>query len=338
MHQYLITGGAGFIGSHFIDYLLLCDKQAMIVNLDNLSYAGTRPYPEANASAGNYHFIKGDISDQGTIRQVFEHYRPQTIINFAAESHVDRSLRDPGVFVRTNVVGTQVLLEAARCFQTELFVQISTDEVYGEAASGQEPFTEESPLKPSNPYSASKAAADLMVHAYQRTFKLPAVITRCTNNFGPRQYPEKLIPVVIANALAGKPIPVYGDGRQIRDWLFVKDHCRAIHAIISRGYSGQIYNIAGQHQFTNMEVIGAILVELQRQMMADDPRLEYISPQLIEHIEDRQGHDRCYAINAEKTTQRTGWKPQTTFAKGIEDTVSWYLQNQEWLRQFYSMR
>lgn len=333
MKTYLITGGAGFIGSHFIDLLLRKYKDLVtVVNLDNLSYAGTRPYPDANLNRENYHFVKADICDSDAVQEVFVRYRPDKVIHFAAESHVDRSILDPGIFVRTNVMGTQILLEAARKFGTALFLQVSTDEVYG-SASQTNPFQEDSPLNPSSPYAASKAAADLLVQAYYRTFQLPIVITRCTNNYGPRQYPEKLIPLVIDHALQGKPIPVYGDGLQMRDWLFVDDHCAAIDIIMQGGKIGEIYNIGSSIQLPNIDVITTILSELKEQMGSDNRRYSHINQELIAHVEDRKGHDRCYRIDTGKIKEEFDWEPQITFSEGIKETVSWYLNHQEWFEQ-----
>jgi dTDP-glucose 4,6-dehydratase len=330
---YLITGGAGFIGSHFVDLLLSkTNDQLTVVNLDNLSYAGTRPYPETNATEYNYHFVKADICDIDAVQEVFTRYRPDKVIHFAAESHVDRSILDPGIFIRTNVMGTQILLESARKFGTELFLQVSTDEVYG-SANPANPFTEVSPLNPSSPYSASKAAADLLAQAYYRTFQLPVIITRCTNNYGPRQFPEKLIPLVIANALNGKPIPVYGDGMQMRDWLYVDDHCTAIDKIIQYGKTGEIYNIGSGCQFPNIEVVSTVIKEIKKQPEHDKSCLSHINQGLIAHVEDRKGHDRCYSINMDKIQEEINWKPQSSFQEGIRETVSWYLQHREWLAQ-----
>lgn len=328
---YLITGGAGFIGSHFVDFLLSKrDDQMTIVNLDNLSYAGTRPYPEKNVTENNYHFVRADICDIDAVQEVFARYRPQKVIHFAAESHVDRSILDPGIFIRTNVMGTQILLEAARKYECELFLQVSTDEVYGSASEAKS-FSEECPLNPSSPYSASKAAADLLVQAYYRTFGLPVIITRCTNNYGPRQYPEKLIPLVIDHTLNGKPIPVYGDGLQKRDWMFVDDHCAAIDKIIQWGKIGEIYNIGSGLPVPNIDVIKTVMAELQKQMESDDSRLPYIDQGLITHIEDRKGHDRCYSIDTRKIKEEIAWQPRITFSEGIRETVSWYLNHCGWL-------
>ncbi len=330
---YLITGGAGFIGSHFVDLLLSRnDDQITVVNLDNLSYAGTHPYPEKNATQNNYHFIRADICDIDAVQEVFARYRPQKVIHFAAESHVDRSILDPGIFIRTNVMGTQVLLEASRKFGIDLFLQVSTDEVYG-SANHNDLFTEASPLHPSSPYSASKAAADLLVQAYYRTYQLPVIITRCTNNYGPRQFPEKLIPLVITHALSGKMIPVYGDGRQRRDWLYVGDHCAAIDTIIRSGKIGEVYNIGSNFQIPNIDIVNTVLAELENQLVQDDNSFTPISRSLITHVEDRKGHDRCYSIDTTRIRNELGWNPQMSFAQGIRETVSWYLQNRQWLEQ-----
>lgn len=330
---FLITGGAGFIGSHFVDLLLSKnDDQMTVVNLDNLSYAGTRPYPEKNEPKNNYHFVRADICDVDAVQEVFARYHPQKVIHFAAETHVDRSILDPDIFIRTNVMGTQVLLEASRKFGIDLFLQVSTDEVYG-SANQNDLFTEGSPLQPSSPYSASKAAADLLVQAYYRTYQMPVIITRCTNNYGPRQFPEKLIPLVIAHALSGKMIPIYGDGRQMRDWLYVEDHCAAIDKIIRSGKIGEIYNIGSSFQIPNIDIVSTVLAELENQWVKDDNSFISINRNLITHIEDRKGHDRCYCIDTTRIRDELGWKPQMPFAEGIRETVSWYLHNLQWLVQ-----
>ncbi|HRW12517.1 MAG TPA: dTDP-glucose 4,6-dehydratase [Syntrophomonas sp.] len=333
LDTYLITGGAGFIGSHLID-LLLSKKQPQVrvINLDNLSYAGTRPYPENHVNENNYRFIKADICDSAAVEEIFARYKPVKVIHLAAESHVDRSIIDPLIFVRTNVTGTQILLEAARRFATELFLQVSTDEVYG-ASTLDHPCSETSPLNPSSPYAASKAAADLLVQAYQRTYQLPVIISRCTNNYGPRQFPEKLIPLVIAHALHGKPIPVYGDGQQRRDWLYVDDHCQALEKILQYGKIGAIYNIAGHCHLPNLDVIRLILGEMEEQLEPHDPCRKNLSQRLITRVADRPGHDRCYSLATARIKKEIDWQPRVALAEGVRATVSWYLQNRSWLEQ-----
>lgn len=327
----LVTGGAGFIGSNFIRYML-STYDYKIINLDLLTYAGNLENLKDIADDERYHFIKGDICDRELLDVIFNKYDIDVVINFAAESHVDRSIEDPEIFLKTNVLGTQALLDTATAhWKTEpgnkysreyrdgvKFIQVSTDEVYGEL--GKEGlFTEETNLAPNSPYSASKAAADLMVRAYHETFGLPVNITRCSNNYGPYQYPEKLIPLMIGNALAGKPLPVYGDGKQIRDWLYVKDHCRAISAVLHKGKDGEIYNIGGNNEKENIEIVKLILNVLGK------------DEKLITFVADRPGHDRRYAIDNTKITRGLGWSPSYTFEDGIWKTIDWYVNNQDWL-------
>lgn len=327
----LITGGAGFIGSNFVRYLLE-QTEHRLINLDKLTYAGHPENLEEVRENPRHHFIQGDICDRALLRDIFEQYSIDRVVNFAAESHVDRSIEDPEVFLMTNVVGTQALLDTARdawrlrpedgrCREYRAgvkFLQVSTDEVYG--SLGKEGFfTETSVIAPNSPYSASKASADLMVRAYHETFGLPMNITRCSNNYGPYQFPEKLIPLMIMNARADKSLPVYGDGMQIRDWLHVQDHCSAIATVLAKGILGEVYNIGGNNEKANIEIVERILSRL------DKPK------SLIAHVADRLGHDRRYAIDNTKITTMLGWKPAYTFEQGIAETIDWYLANDAWV-------
>ena len=317
----LVTGGAGFIGSNFIHYILKEHPQWDITNLDKLTYAGNLENLKDVQNEPKYHFVKGDIANRelidGLLSQGFD-----VILNFAAESHVDRSIIDATPFIETNVKGTQVLLEGTKKYHIQRFIQISTDEVYGSIDSGS--FTEDSPLFPNSPYSASKAAADLLCRSYFKTYRLPVIITRCTNNFGSYQFPEKLIPLVITNALENKPIPVYADGLSVRDWIFVLDHCRALDAIIQRGKAGEIYNIASGNEKTNLELVCKLLELLGK------PK------SLIRFVTDRPGHDRRYALNITKIIKELNWKPAYSFEEALSATVDWYLKNGPWWRQIES--
>lgn len=309
----LVTGGAGFIGSNFIKYMLKKHRSYKIINLDLLTYAGNlKNLKEVNDNR-NYQFIKGDICD-GHLLDKLVRDKVDYIINFAAESHVDRSIKNPPIFTRTNIMGTQVLLDIARKYNIERFIQISTDEVYGSIGK-RGTFTEKSLLNPSSPYSASKACADLLVKSYHKTFNLPINITRCSNNYGPKQYPEKLIPLVISNALEDKALPVYGDGLQVRDWLYVEDHCQAIDLVLHKGRTGEIYNIGTNNERTNLEIIEFILREMDKPL------------RLIKNVQDRPGHDRRYAINSEKIKKETGWRPLYFFEDGLRATIHWYIRN-----------
>jgi dTDP-glucose 4,6-dehydratase len=311
----LITGGAGFIGSNFIRFMMARHPDYKIINLDLLTYAGNLANLKGIGKNPNYQFVKGDICDF----QLVDSLAPSVdaIINFAAESHVDRSIVDPALFARTNILGTQVLLETARKYNIKKFLQISTDEVYGSLGDTGY-FTEETPLSPNSPYSASKASADLFVHAYAQTYDLTINITRCSNNYGPYQFPEKLIPLLVSKALQNQPLPIYGDGSHIRDWLYVTDHCAAIDLVLHQGKSGEIYNIGGHNEWTNYELAKNILSILGK------------PESLIQFVQDRPGHDRRYAINASKIRQELGWKPQYSFEQGIVETLNWYLQNRNW--------
>lgn len=316
MKRLLVTGGAGFIGSNFIRYMLNQYPEYEIINLDALTYAGNLQNLTDVQSNAKYCFIKGDIADGSAVRHAIAN-GIDAIVNFAAETHVDRSIENPQLFIRTNVLGTQVLLDAAIKYNIKKYVQISTDEVYGTLSEGGH-FTEDTPLTPNSPYSASKAGADLLVRAYHETYGLDVNITRCSNNYGPFQFPEKLIPLVITKAFSDQEIPVYGDGLQIRDWLQVEDHCRAIDLVLHKGENGEVYNIGGNNEFTNLEIVKTILDQMGK------------SISLIKHIQDRPGHDRRYAINAEKIKTQLKWSPYYEFANGIKETVRWYLEHAAW--------
>jgi len=323
MRKILVTGGAGFIGSNFVRMVLSEHPDYLIVNLDKLTYAGNLENLAGFLEHPNHKFIKGDICDGVLIEKLIGQYRLDTIINFAAESHVDRSITEPKVFVETNVIGTLTLLEVARDKKLERFIQISTDEVYG-ALGPQGKFTEQTPLAPNSPYSSSKAAADLLVKAFGHTWGVRYNITRCSNNYGPYQFPEKLIPLMINNALNNKELPVYGDGLYVRDWLYVYDHCTAVWQVLTKAPPGEVYNIGGCNEKTNMEVIGLILDRLGK------PK------SLVRHVTDRPGHDRRYAIDAGRIIAELGWQPSVSFEEGINKTIDWYLQNKDWLRNVVS--
>ena len=329
MTRYLITGGAGFIGSNFVRYLLKTHADIRIVNLDLLTYAGRL---ENLPEDPRHSFVRGDVCDRELVSHLFSEYDFDTVIHFAAESHVDRSISDPDIFVRTNVMGTLNLLRCAMDSWFDgawkpgkKFLQVSTDEVYG--ALGPEGFfSETTPLSPHSPYSASKASADLFVLAFRDTYGMPVNITRCSNNYGPSQYPEKLIPLMIRNAMQHKPLPVYGDGLQVRDWLYVDDHCRAIDLVASKGRAGEIYNVGGHNERTNLQIVTTILRQLHDRLGDDE-----INDGLIRHVEDRPGHDRRYAIDPAKIRRELGWSPETSFETGIQKTIDWYLSNPDWL-------
>lgn len=317
----LITGGAGFIGSNFVRYMLDKYSDYEIVNLDALTYCGNLENLTEIEDNPNYTFIKGDISNKELINEIMVDM--DYIVNFAAESHVDRSIEDPKIFIKSNILGTQVLLDAAKKYDIKKFLQISTDEVYGSLdETGY--FTEDTCLAPNSPYSASKAGADLMVRAYNETFNLPMNITRCSNNYGPYQFPEKLIPLMISNALEDEPLPVYGDGLNVRDWLHVYDHCTAIDLVLHKGKSGEIYNIGGNNEKKNIEIVKLILKNLGK------------SESLIKYVKDRPGHDRRYAIDSTKIQEKLGWKPKYTFETGISETIKWYLDNEDWWKRIKS--
>jgi len=317
----LITGGAGFIGSNFVRYMLDKYSDYKIVNLDALTYCGNLENLTEIEDNPNYTFIKGDISNKELINEIMVDI--DYIVNFAAESHVDRSIEDPEIFIKSNILGTQVLLDAAKKYGIKKFLQISTDEVYG-SLNKTGYFTEDTCLAPNSPYSASKAGADLMVRAYNETFNLPMNITRCSNNYGPYQFPEKLIPLMISNALEDEPLPVYGDGLNVRDWLHVYDHCTAIDLVLHKGKSGEIYNIGGNNEKKNIEIVKLILENLGK------------SESFIKYVKDRPGHDRRYAIDSTKIQKELGWKPKYTFETGISETIKWYLENEEWWKRIKS--
>lgn len=317
----LVTGGAGFIGSNFIHYMMRKYPTYKIINVDLLTYAGNLNNLEGIDRQDGYKFIKADIADRAIMHELFKFELFDAVVNFAAESHVDRSIARPDIFVRSNLQGTQSLLDSAREHGVQRFVQISTDEVYGTLGSNGL-FSEETPLAPNSPYSASKAGADLLVRAYHETYGMRTNITRCSNNYGPYQFPEKLIPLMICKALVGDSLPVYGDGLNVRDWLHVEDHCSAIDLVLHHGRNGEVYNIGGNNERTNLEVVHTILQEMGR------------PETLITYVEDRLGHDRRYAIDASKIRRELGWVPQHDFASGIRETVQWYLNNEKWLKSF----
>ena len=331
MKTYLVAGGAGFIGSNFIHYMLDKDDDCKIINLDKLTYAGNLENLKA-VENNLYRFIKGDIVNRGLVEHIFAEHNINYVINFAAESHVDRSIENPDIFVKTNIRGTQVLLDTAKKYWLDdtdnklsnvKFLQVSTDEVYG-SLEPKGYFTEQTSLAPNSPYSASKANADMIVRAYHETFNLPVNITRCSNNYGPYQFLEKLIPLFLTKALNDEKLPLYGDGKNVRDWLYVKDHCRAIDLVLHQGETGEIYNIGGNNEKTNLEVTKTILEKLNK------------PTSLIEFVEDRLGHDRRYAIDASKIKQELGWEPKYNFEEGIKATVQWYLDNKEWWQRVKS--
>ena len=319
----LVTGGAGFIGSNLVMYLLKKYSDIRLVNLDKLTYAGNLENLESVKNDRRYHFEKGDICERGLVEGLLRKHKVDTIINVAAETHVDRSIVGSAEFIQTNVVGTHILLELAKENKISRFVQVSTDEVYGSLGpSGK--FTEETPMHPNSPYAASKASADNFVLAYQHTYGSPAVITRCSNNYGPFQFPEKLIPLMIANALNDKPLPVYGDGMNVRDWLHVADHCSAIDAVLHRGRAGEVYNIGGSNEKPNLELVKLLLTLLGKKET------------LITFVKDRPGHDRRYAIDSSKIQNELGWKPSYAFEQGMKETVEWYIKNRKWWERIIS--
>jgi dTDP-glucose 4,6-dehydratase len=324
----LVTGGAGFIGSNFVRHVL-DNPDCRVINLDLLTYAGNveslTGLPE-----DRHVFVQGDICDGSLVRQLLEEHRPDAIVHFAAESHVDRSIDDPGAFIRTNVVGTQTLLDAALDYwrggnSSFRFVHVSTDEVYGTLALDEPAFSETHRYAPNSPYAASKAAADHLARAWHRTYGLPVMITNCSNNYGPFQFPEKLIPLMLINALEGERLPVYGDGQQRRDWLFVTDHCRAIERVLEAGQPGRVYNVGGNAEMANLDVVHLLCDLLDEREPGQRPRRE-----LIEYVTDRPGHDRRYAIDASRIRDELGWEPSVDFAEGLADTVDWYLANRDW--------
>lgn len=326
MMKLLITGGAGFIGSNFIYYQLQNHPEDEFICLDALTYAGNLETLQPVMQYDNFRFVRGDIADRDFVYKLFETEEPDIVVNFAAESHVDRSILEPELFLRTNIIGTGVLMDACRKYGIKRYHQVSTDEVYGDLPLDKPDlfFTEETPLHTSSPYSASKASADLLVLAYYRTYGLPVTISRCSNNYGPYHFPEKLIPLMIINALHDKKLPVYGTGENVRDWLYVEDHCSAIDLIIRQGRVGEVYNIGGHNEKTNLEVVKTILKELGK------------GEDLITFVKDRPGHDRRYAIDLTKIYREFGWLPQTSFAEGIKKTIKWYLDNEDWWQRIIS--
>lgn len=316
----IVTGGAGFIGSNFIFYLLNKYPDDRVVCLDKLTYAGNLTTLESVMTKPIFRFVKLDICDRAGVYQLFEEEKPDIIVNFAAESHVDRSIEDPEVFLDTNIKGTAILMDACRKYGIQRYHQVSTDEVYGDLPLDRPDlfFTEETPIHTSSPYSSSKAAADLLVMAYHRTYDLPVSISRCSNNYGPYHFPEKLIPLMIVNALANKPLPVYGKGQNVRDWLYVEDHCKAIDLIVHKGREGEVYNIGGHNEMRNIDIVKLICKYLGK------------PESLITYVTDRKGHDMRYAIDPTKIHNELGWLPETKFEDGLKKTINWYLNNQEW--------
>ncbi|PEU72421.1 dTDP-glucose 4,6-dehydratase [Priestia megaterium] len=319
----LVTGGAGFIGSNFVHHMIETYPEYSIVNYDALTYAGNLENLKDIENHENYTFVKGDINNKELMDHLVKHHKIDVIVNFAAESHVDRSITEPDIFIKSNVLGTQALLDVAKANNIQKYVQVSTDEVYGSLGETGY-FTEETPLAPNSPYSASKAGADMLVIAYYETYGMNVNITRCSNNYGPYHFPEKLIPLMVTNALEGKELPIYGDGKNVRDWLHVKDHCAAIDLVIHKGEPGEIYNVGGHNERTNNEIVHLIVEKLK-------------APKgLIKFVEDRLGHDRRYAIDPTKLTMELGWKPQYTFDTGIVETIQWYLDNEDWWKNIKS--
>jgi dTDP-glucose 4,6-dehydratase len=323
MKRILVTGGAGFIGSNFINYILSNRNDIFIVNLDKLTYAGNLKNLKDVEKNPNYAFVKGDIVNDELVSYLFQKYEITHIINFAAESHVDRSILGSEIFFRTNVLGTNVLLENAKRFGVEKFIQISTDEVYGSLGpDGQ--FEETTPLQPNSPYAASKASADMMALAFHHTYNVPVVITRCSNNYGPYQFPEKLIPLMIINSLNNKKLPVYGDGMNVRDWIYVIDHNKAVELVLDKGLAGEVYNVGANTEKPNIEIVKLVLKLLGK------------SENLIEYVKDRLGHDRRYSINSTKIKSELGWEAEHSFENAIQDTVNWYIQNEQWWKEIIS--
>ena len=337
----LVTGGAGFIGSNFILHWL-ASAGTPVINLDKLTYAGNLRNLDSISSDHRYCFVQGDILDRDLLREIFQRHRPRAVIHFAAESHVDRSIRGPDDFIRTNVNGTFSLLEEARAFWLTLseqeraafrFLHVSTDEVYGSLGPNDPPFREETPYTPNSPYSASKAAADHLVRAYQHTYGFPTLTTNCSNNYGRFQFPEKLIPLMILNALTGKPLPIYGDGQNVRDWLFVEDHCEALCAVLARAQIGSTYNIGGNSEKRNLEIVESICTILD-ELRPADPVVPH--RKLISFVKDRPGHDRRYAMDFRKIERELAWRPRETFQSGLRKTVQWYLDHQQWVEEVTS--
>jgi dTDP-glucose 4,6-dehydratase len=344
MRNVLITGGAGFIGSNFIHYLLEADPVLTIVNLDALTYAGSLLNLKGIPDLGRHIFVHGNICDESLVNELFSLYHIDTVVHFAAESHVDRSILDPSPFIQTNVIGTYTLLEAARRYwlgesspvaEAIRFHHISTDEVFGSLPPGEAAFSETTSYAPNSPYAASKAASDHLVRAYHHTYGLPTTISNCSNNYGPYQFPEKLIPLMILNALRGAPLPVYGDGQQIRDWLYVEDHCQAIWMILQNGKAGETYNIGGDNQPANLSVIRSIC-EIMDRHCPESPHAPHAS--LIQHVADRPGHDRRYAMDITKISSELGWRPRHSLVDGLEKTITWYLSHPDWIEAIHQQQ
>lgn len=322
----IITGGAGFIGSNFVFHMLREHPQDRVICLDKLTYAGNLSTLAPVMGQDNFRFVKADICDRGAVYSLFEEEHPDVVVNFAAESHVDRSIENPAIFLETNIMGTAVLMDACRKYGIQRYHQVSTDEVYGDLPLDRPDlfFTETTPIHTSSPYSSSKASADLLVLAYHRTYGLPVTISRCSNNYGPYHFPEKLIPLIIINALHDKPLPVYGDGLNVRDWLYVEDHCRAIDLILQKGRVGEVYNVGGHNEMKNIDIVKLICKALGK------------PESLIHHVTDRKGHDRRYAIDPTKIHEELGWLPETKFADGIKKTIQWYLDHEDWWQPIIS--
>ena len=323
MNNVLVTGGAGFIGSNFVRYFLKSHPDTQLINFDKLTYAGNLENLEEIVSDPRYHFVRGDICERGVVEAIVRKFNVDTVVHFAAESHVDRSILGAAPFVLTNVLGTQVLLDVAREADVQKFVHVSTDEVYGSLGPPGK-FVETTPLHPNSPYAASKASSDMLALACHHTYRFPVVVTRCSNNYGPYQFPEKLIPLMIANALENKPLPVYGDGSNVRDWLYVHDHCAAIDVVLQNGKAGEVYNIGGNNEWKNIDIVKLLLRKLGK------------SESLIAFVKDRPGHDHRYAIDAAKIANELGWRPQVTFEEGLSNTVDWYLAHESWWRRIIS--
>ena len=346
MRTYLVTGGAGFIGSNYIHYMFRkYDNEIRIINVDALTYAGNPENLKDVENRENYTFVKADICDKEAIARIFAENEIDRVVHFAAESHVDRSIRTPEVFVQTNVLGTAVMLNCARAAwenpdgtykPDKKFLHVSTDEVYGSLEEGEGYFYETTPYAPHSPYSASKAGSDMLVRSYMDTYGFPANITNCSNNYGPYQFPEKLIPLIINNALTGKKLPVYGDGKNVRDWLYVEDHAKAIDMVQEKGKLFETYNVGGHNEKQNIEIIHIILDTLREMLSDDDPRKALVSDDLITYVEDRKGHDRRYAIAPDKIKAEIGWEPETMFKEGIRRTIAWFFENEEWMKNVTS--
>jgi len=346
MRTYLVTGGAGFIGSNYIHYMFKkYGDDIRIINLDKLTYAGNLENLKAVEGKGNYTFVRGDICDSDLVTKIFEENEIDRVVHFAAESHVDRSIKNPDVFVKTNVLGTLVMLNAAKAAwecsdetfkENKRFLHVSTDEVYGSLEKDGSYFYETTPYDPHSPYSASKAASDFLVRSYMDTYKFPANITNCSNNYGPYQFPEKLIPLMINNALQGKNLPIYGDGKNVRDWLYVEDHCKGIDMVHEQGRLFETYNIGGHNEKENIQIVHIILDTLQEMLPENDPRKAHINEGLITYVKDRKGHDLRYAIAPDKIKEEIGWYPETMFEEGIKLTIKWYFENEDWMKRVTS--